>query len=165
MGNRGAHPRFMFRVVNRGQLDPDWIQATGTWFGAVATVLTLLWAVRSFRSDQAEQEKNRRAEHQKDKAGQIAREQTEVNQAKNVSISLRAGMAFGSQPEQMMQSIHLWIKNHSKNGVSVHTITLDEQLKPKRPLPTFIFSRETTSAKRSRFMPFLCGKETLAVNR
>ncbi len=24
---------------------PDWIEATGTWFGGVGTILTLLWGV------------------------------------------------------------------------------------------------------------------------
>jgi hypothetical protein len=114
---------------------PDWIEATGTWFGAVATVLTLLWAVRSFRSDQAERERTRQAEHEKDRAGQLAREQAETNQAKSVSISLEGGAAHGSGPGQMMTSIHVLIKNRSKYGVSVHAITLDERLKPKRSLP------------------------------
>jgi hypothetical protein len=36
-----------------GGLTPEWIAATGTWFGAVATVLALLWAVQTFRADQA----------------------------------------------------------------------------------------------------------------
>lgn len=34
-----------------------------------------------------------------------------------------------------MTSIHVLIKNRSKYGVSVHAITLDERLKPKRSLP------------------------------
>lgn len=114
---------------------PDWIEATGTWFGAVATVLTLLWAVRSFRSDQAERERTRQAEHEKDRAGQRAREQAEINQAKSVSVSLEGGAAHGSQPGQMMTSVHVLIKNRSKYGVSVHAITLDDRLKPKRSLP------------------------------
>lgn len=118
---------------------PDWIEATGTWFGAVATVLTLLWAVRSFRSDQAERERTRLAENEKDKAGQLAREQAEINQAKNVSISLEGGAAHGSGPGQMMTSIHIRIKNRSKYGASVHAITLDKQLQPKRPLPADLY--------------------------
>lgn len=115
---------------------PDWIEATGTWFGAVATVLTLLWAVRSFRSDQAEREKTRRTEHEKDGTERMEREQADMNQAKSVSISLGGGAASGSPPEQMMTSIHVWVKNRSKYGVSVHAITLDEQLIPTRPWPS-----------------------------
>lgn len=115
---------------------PDWIEATGTWFGAVATVLTLLWAVRSFRSDQAERERTHQVEHEKDRIGQLEREQAEMKRAKSVSISLGGGAAYGSGPEQMMTSIHIWIKNYSAHGVSVHTIKLAEQLKPKRSLPT-----------------------------
>lgn len=30
----------------------DWVGAAGTWFGSIATVLALLWAVQSFRTDQ-----------------------------------------------------------------------------------------------------------------
>ncbi|MFE4195615.1 hypothetical protein ACFRJ9_07115 [Paenarthrobacter sp. NPDC056912] len=115
---------------------PDWIEATGTWFGAVATVLTLLWAVRSFRSDQAEREKGRQAEREKDNAEQIAREEAEMKQARKVSISLSGGTANGSPPNQMMTSFRLRIKNHSKYGVTVHAVNLDDRLKPKRPLPS-----------------------------
>ncbi|KNH16303.1 hypothetical protein ACU18_14200 [Arthrobacter sp. ZBG10] len=114
---------------------PNWIEATGTWFGAVATVLTLLWAVRSFRSDQVEREKARQADYEKTRDEQLAREQAEMNQAKSVSISLEGGAAYGSGPDQMMTSFHVRIKNRSKYGVSVRAMTLDERLKPMRPLP------------------------------
>lgn len=54
-------------LVSRNWI-PEWIGATGTWFGAVATVLTLLWVVRSFRSHQAERENSRLAERDKEVA-------------------------------------------------------------------------------------------------
>jgi amino acid transporter len=41
---------------------PEWVEATGTWFGAIATVLALLWAVQTFRSDQAAREEARKRE-------------------------------------------------------------------------------------------------------
>lgn len=60
---------------------PGWVGATGTWFGAVATVLTLLWAVRSFRSDQAEREATRIAEREKEAATLVEREHGEITEA------------------------------------------------------------------------------------
>lgn len=69
---------------------PEWIEATGTWFGAVATVLTLLWAVRSFRSDQDEREKSRKAEREIDIAEQLEVEREQMKEASNVASNSRA---------------------------------------------------------------------------
>jgi TRAP-type C4-dicarboxylate transport system permease small subunit len=86
---------------------PDWIEATGTWLGAVATVLTLLWAVRSFRSDQAEREISRRAEREKEVAEQIERERDQTKEASNVSIALKGGGRYGTSPDQKMTSVYV----------------------------------------------------------
>lgn len=116
----------------------DWVEATGTWFGAVATVLTLLWAVRSFRSDQAERENTRKAEHEKEKEEQSERERAVSAEAGNVSISLQGGAGQGSPPNQMMTSVHVVIRNLSKNIVVIRNLSLDERLKPRNPLPVDI---------------------------
>ena len=115
---------------------PDWVGATGTWFGAVATVLTLLWAVRSFRSDQAEREHTRVAEREKEVATLMERERGENTEASNVSIALRGGAGYGTDPNMMMTSIHVDIQNHSKHDAVVKTFTFNEPLKPQKALPT-----------------------------
>ena len=118
------------------KLTPDWVCATGTWFGAVATVLTLLWAVRSFRSDQAEREHTRVAEREKEVATLMERERGEFTEASNVSIALRGGAGYGTAPNMMMTSIHVDIQNHSKHAAVVKNFTFNKPLTPKKPLPT-----------------------------
>lgn len=117
---------------------PDWIEATGTWFGAVATVLTLLWAVSSFRSDQAEREKSRKAEHEREMAEKTERESNQAKEASNVSIALKGGAGYGTTPNQVMTSVHIVIQNHAKYDAVVRGVTLDEALTPLEPLPAGI---------------------------
>lgn len=114
---------------------PDWVGATGTWFGAVATVLTLLWAVRSFRSDQAEREATHIAEREKEAATLVERERGEITEANNVSIALRGGAGQGSDPHMVMTSIQVRIQNHSKYDAVIKLFSFDEPLKPRRALP------------------------------
>jgi hypothetical protein len=113
---------------------PDWIEATGTWFGAVATVLTLLWAVRSFRSDQAEREVVRKAERESELAEQSARERDHLNEAGHVHIALKGGAGSGAEPNMVLTSVYIQILNHSKHLVVVDGVTLDDALKPRTPL-------------------------------
>lgn len=115
---------------------PDWVGATGTWFGAVATVLTLLWAVRSFRSDQAEREVTRIAEREKEAITLMEQERGEFTEASNVSIALRGGAGYGTDPNMRMTSIHVDIRNHSKHDAVVKTFTFNEPLTPQKALPT-----------------------------
>ncbi|GAA1118359.1 hypothetical protein GCM10009582_14510 [Arthrobacter flavus] len=117
---------------------PDWIEATGTWFGGVGTILTLLWAVRAFRADQAAREEARESERTKDQEKQSARDQAEMKQAESVLIELRGGAANGSPPNRVMVSFHLEIKNLSQHDVAVLAVTLDKRLKPKNPPPANI---------------------------
>lgn len=114
---------------------PEWIGATGTWFGAVATVLTLLWAVRSFRSDQAERESSRLAERDKEAAALMERERGDLKEASHVSIELKGGAGEGSPPNLVMTSLHVKIRNHSKYDAVVKAVTLDEALTARQPLP------------------------------
>ena len=117
---------------------PDWIGATGTWFGAVATVLTLLWAVRSFRSDQAERESSRREEREKEVAKQMERERDQTKEAGNVYIALKGAAANGTSPNLMLTSVRVEIQNHAKYDALVRSVTLDKALKPLKPLPAGI---------------------------
>lgn len=114
---------------------PDWIEATGTWFGAIATVLTLLWAVSSFRSDQAERERSRKEEHQKEVAEAAERDRQRVTEADRVKVSLRGGGGFGQDATQEMNSIYVVVENHSRYDAVIKSISLDSRLKPIVPLP------------------------------
>lgn len=114
---------------------PDWIEATGTWFGAIATVLTLLWAVRSFRSDQAERERAREEEHQKEVAAAAERERQRAKEADNVTVALQGGGGYGPDTEQMMDGIHVVVQNHSKYDAIIRSISVDPDLTLLQQLP------------------------------
>ncbi|AIY03024.1 hypothetical protein ART_3425 [Arthrobacter sp. PAMC 25486] len=111
------------------KLDPDWVVATGTWFGGVATVLTLLWAVRAFRSDQAERERTRRDENERDMSDAVQRANEAQAEANNVSVALKGGAATGTPPDQMMTSFNLVIQNNSNHPTNIKNITLDPGLR------------------------------------
>ncbi|MCM0616555.1 hypothetical protein MOD31_11015 [Paenarthrobacter sp. TYUT067] len=114
---------------------PDWIEATGTWFGAIATVLTLLWAVRSFRSDQAERERSREEEHRKEVAAAAERERQRAKEANNVSVALQGGGGYGRDSNQVMDSVHVVVQNHSKYDAVIRSISVDPALTLQEQLP------------------------------
>lgn len=122
-------------TVIDGRWTADWVGATGTWFGSIATVLALLWAVQSFRADQTDREQTRAEARDKETADRIEREQSELTEARNVSIALRGGAGYGDGPGRMLTSVHVDIRNHSKHDVVVPRFRLDDQLHPPKGLP------------------------------
>lgn len=125
--------------------DPNWVEAAGTWFGAIATVLALLWAVQTFRTDQA----SRDAEIQRrEREGVAEAEALEVklrSMAEKVVLELRGGGGHGTSPYQVMTSLHLLVHNDSDQRVSIHEIELDPLLRLKHALtfPVRVQSGET----------------------
>lgn len=107
----------------------DWVGATGTWFGAVATVLALLWAVQTFRADQANRDHARQVEEEQRR--QAAEEEAkDINdQASLVTIALLGGGGYGSDPNMQMNSVRLVVKNNSRETVRVTTAELLPPLK------------------------------------
>lgn len=73
----------------------EWVETVGTWFGGVGTILTLLWAVRVFRSDQA-----RRAQLQEDEL-QAA--------AAMVGVEITGGGGYGNAGEYVVEDVTLKI--------------------------------------------------------
>lgn len=84
----------------------DWIEAAGTWFGGVATVLALLWAVQTFRADQQHRESEREQREaeklvaaQEREATMLAekeeRELEVLTEAKRVLVALHGGGGQG----------------------------------------------------------------------
>ncbi|QHC72227.1 hypothetical protein [Rathayibacter sp. VKM Ac-2801] len=122
-------------TVIDGRWTADWVGATGTWFGSIATVLALLWAVQSFRADQADREQTRAEARDREDVERREREESELAQARNVSIALRGGAAYGDGPNQMLTGVHVDISNDSKNIVVVSRFRLDEKLRPTKALP------------------------------
>ncbi|TCL77860.1 MULTISPECIES: hypothetical protein [unclassified Rathayibacter] len=122
-------------TVIDGRWTADWVGATGTWFGSIATVLALLWAVQSFRADQADREQTRAEARDKEAGERIEREASELTEARNVSIALRGGAGFGDDPNKILTGVHVDIRNHSKHDVVVPRLRLDDKLHPLKALP------------------------------
>ncbi|MGO4594851.1 hypothetical protein AB4Z18_13635 [Leifsonia sp. 2TAF2] len=113
-------------------LTPDWVEATGTWFGAVATVLALLWAVQTFRADQA----HREAERQRvdaDRAAALDSEERRIRaDANRVHLVLLGGAGQGSAGELELTSVRIAVHNDTDLPVIVEQITLDPTLVLRR---------------------------------
>lgn len=135
-------------TVVDGRWSPEWVGATGTWFGGIATVLALLWAVRSFRSDQADRADARAEVRAQELVAEMKRELRASANAKNVSISLQGGAGFGGGPWKMT-SVHVIVQNDSDHDVLVTDWHVDDALQPntQRPrrlrVPSGTMHRET----------------------
>ncbi len=114
------------------ELDPEWVQATGTWVGGVATVLTLLWAVRVFRKDQEHRESERQRRHEESLEAEHRQEQKRLEEASRVSVALRGGAAQGTRDNMKMTSLHLDLHNDSPHTAAVEEVEFDESLKRKQ---------------------------------
>lgn len=114
----------------------DWVGAAGTWFGSIATVLTLLWAVRTFRADQAQRDHDarRRAVEQEQAAERAAHEL--ITEAALVRPTLLGGSGFGGGDSLQMDSIHVRISNDTTHTATIDEVILDERLIPKRRWPS-----------------------------
>lgn len=117
-------------------LKSEWVEATGTWFGAIATVLALLWAVQTFRADQAHREAQRLLE-EGSQAEARAREQADIRaDAARVAIALRGGAGFGNEGSKSLTGVFIDIHNDTDQPVAVTTVTLDEALRTRSQIPT-----------------------------
>lgn len=114
--------------------DPNWVEAAGTWVGGISTVLALLWAVQTFRADQASRDAEIQRREQEHVAATEAREVMIRSVAKKVVLELRGGGGYGNFPNQVMTSLHLRVHNDSDQRVSIYDIELDSLLRLKRPL-------------------------------
>ena len=117
-------------------LKPDWVEATGTWFGAIATVLALLWAVQTFRADQAHRDAERTAAASEREDAQ-AKEQAGIRaDAARVALALRGGGGYGHDGEKSMTGVFIDIHNDTDEPVIVTTVTLDDGLTTRSPIAT-----------------------------
>lgn len=74
----------------------EWVEAMGTWFGAIATVLALLWAVQTFRSDQAHREHERvmrEAERAEEADAALRAEEEAQRHAENAIVRVANGVS------------------------------------------------------------------------
>lgn len=120
-------------TVVDGRWTPDWVAAAGTWAGSIGTVAALLWAVASFRSDQADrdlfrlEEATREEERQEQEAGQV-------------SIVVISGLEWRDQMDlSYLGSISVLVTNKSERTVIVKSFKVDDSLTPlSLPIAEFL---------------------------
>lgn len=126
-------------TVLDGRWTAEWVAATGTWFGAIATVLALLWAVASFRADQSDRDKTRVEERAKETAIERARALRELTEASNVTVSITGAGGYGTQPDNYtITSLAVVITNTSMHDALVTSWWLGDEAKPKQLLESNI---------------------------
>ena len=123
----------------------DWVGAAGTWFGGVATVLALLWAVQTFRADQQHREsefERREAERlaaarEREEAMRAEKEKQELEtlaEAKRVLIALHGGRGQGRTGDMYTTSVRVNLMNNSVRPVMVTDIKLNPPLRAMQRL-------------------------------
>ena len=116
----------------------EWVEAAGTWVGAVGTVFALLWAVRTFRADQADREHSRKlASAERDRQAQD-REQSIQDEAALVTIRVRGAVASGSDSDLTMEWVKVTIANDTTIPVRVHQVSLGGPLVRRSAIPSDI---------------------------
>lgn len=114
---------------------PDWVGATGTWFGAIATVLTLLWAVQTFRADQLARELALKEQDAERRHVQHELAQSVVREAGRVTIRVRGGAGSGDSSGMLMSTVHVVFTNDTKEPVTVNSYELMEPALETKPSP------------------------------
>ena len=110
----------------------DWVGAAGTWFGSIATVLALLWAVQSFRTDQRRRDADAALTAAEKESQRLAEYDALVVEATLVRPRLEGGGGFEGST---MTSMHLTLTNDSQHTVTVDWWDLDRRIRPKKTLP------------------------------
>ncbi len=126
-------------------ISSDWVEAAGTWFGGVATVLALLWAVQTFRADQQHRESEREQreaakqaaaqEREAEKRAEEEKRELEVRaEARRVLVALHGGGGQGRTGDMHMTSLRVNLMNNSSRPVMVTDIKLNSPLQARQRL-------------------------------
>jgi hypothetical protein len=147
------------------KFESDWVGATGTWFGAIATVLTLLWAVQTFRADQAHRERERAAKEAErvqaildaqraDEKAKRAAEAALVATANRVTFRVGSG-GSGEQRGSKFEitTVVLKVTNETNERVLVKSCELMPPLRAVSAVDEPVSIGARTTAKITVFIP------------
>jgi hypothetical protein len=132
-----------FALLTLRGVTAEWVAATGTWVGAVGTVVALLWAVRTFRADQADREEARdvalteQLRQEAERVRQEAERKESIRAAAAlVTIGVRPVQATGDRPDLMLDLVTVTLTNDSTAPVRVSSVTLGRPLRASSTLPS-----------------------------
>ena len=128
--------------------ESEWVEAYGTWFGAVATVVAVLWAVQTFRSDQLHRERQLDDERNAEAKRAHEVEVAHLSDASQVWVALNGGGGYGSGEETMMTTMHIRITNNTVHPATVSAFEAGPPLRiqTKLSLPIHIAPSTTWAA-------------------
>jgi hypothetical protein len=127
-------------TVVDGRWTPEWVGATGTWFGGVATASAVGLSLAAFRADQANRERTRVAEREAEQKIAEDRALAELAEAELFTMRLVSGGGYGDRPENYaINGVYLELWNLSGSDAMMMSMTLDDALKPKQQLPSKIY--------------------------
>jgi hypothetical protein len=137
-------------TVVDGRWTADWVAATGTWFGAIATVLALLWAVASFRSDQADREISRGEDRTREARERASESEREEQEASRVSIAIQGGFGYANPLNAwQLSGINVRVTNLLEQAIIVKSLDVDPRLVLEAgPLAEYLVNARET--KRTR---------------
>lgn len=103
----GGMAVFLATVATRNWT-AEWVETAGTWFGAVGTILTLVWAVLVFRAEQ-----DRRAQAQAD----VLRDNASM-----FDVTVTADSAHRSGSDLLLEDVKVELVNDSSAPVRVYRL-------------------------------------------
>ena len=113
----------------------EWVEAAGTWVGAVGTVFALLWAVRTFRADQADREHSRTMALADRDRQAAEREKGIRDEAALVTIRVRGFLADGNDPDMTLRAVIITTTNDATIPVRIHSVTFLGPLREQSQMP------------------------------
>jgi hypothetical protein len=127
-------------TVVDGRWTPEWVGATGTWFGGVATATAVALSLAAFRAEQTNRERTRVAEREAEQKIAEDRALAELAEAELFTMSLVSSGGYGDRSENfVINAVVLEIWNLSGSDAMMTSMTLDQALRPKKPLPNKIY--------------------------
>lgn len=108
--------------------ESEWVEAYGTWFAGISTAAALLWAVNTFRADQAHRQAQAEAEAAAAKAAIVERGRATREVASRVVIDLSGGAGEGDGA--FMTSVNVKVHNDTAAVANLLSLELDPRLVP-----------------------------------
>jgi hypothetical protein len=105
--------------IATGQFSSDWVGATGTWVGALATIATISWAVRSFQIEK----QDRVDERDNNEADELRAEHAK---AMEFIVRVRGGGGYGPDGDKTMGNINVEILNGTRGSVTFEDLKLPD---------------------------------------
>jgi hypothetical protein len=111
-------------VMAAGRFTADWVEATGTWAAAIATVGAIYWAVVSFRRETQHRLEALDREVQEREDVESARLILEQRLADDFRVRCYGGTGYGPDGDKTMQTVYVEFTNGMRDSVTIVDFSL-----------------------------------------